>query len=266
MGSCTTSACDRGLAVKCQVVDHCNLNCAWCDHLAPLKDPWCAGVDQVYTDLRTLTVKWPVREVVVYGGEPLLHPRLSAVVTAARLACPQAELCVETNGLLVPTALADPGFTAVLRRTGAQLRITEYPCTQGLVDRVNVAHPGLAHHAPRLPEESPRVKHMFRIGLHDRPLDDPTAKRMACYCKAREHDALCLRAGVVYPCPLAMCAPPHLPPAPDVGLRVADASPDDLHRLARCATPLCAWCAEPVYGQPWRPSTARVDEWRVRPC
>ena len=248
-----------GLAVKYQVVDHCNLNCAWCDHLAPVKATWAVDVQRFTDDLRRLNALWPVRDLTIYGGEPLLHPRLPALVLAARLACPQASLCVETNGLLLRGAVPQR-LAAALVHTGALLEVTEYPATVGPVDQVNRVHPGLAFHTPRLPGEGDGVKRLFRVGVHRAPMDDPVAKRTGCYVKANERTALCVRAGVAYPCPLAMCAPGHTP-APDVGVRIADVSPGDLRRLAEAPTPLCAWCTRPVYGQPWRRSSGTVDEW-----
>ena len=109
------------------IVDHCNLNCKGCY-------PFCTvgqkagfrSLDRFLRDLRRFKemvdhIAW----IKIYGGEPLLHPQLKEFVSAVKEAYPYAEICLMTNGILVPSL--DEETLAVLRDADVKVDITCYP-------------------------------------------------------------------------------------------------------------------------------------------
>jgi len=72
------------LVIEPAVVDHCNLNCAYCDHLTPLATKGFYDVKQFEKDFKYLSKVLNLNEILsrykivfqIVGGEPFLHPQL----------------------------------------------------------------------------------------------------------------------------------------------------------------------------------------------
>ena len=252
-----------------QIVDHCDLNCAGCDHGAPLATPWCVTPTQLQTDLTVLANTVRVDDVVLYGGEPLLHSQLPLLMTTVLQVCPHTALFIRTNGVKLKQWLANTAFTTALRVTSARLQVTEYPCTAGLIEQVNAQYPCLAEPSSRMCEETQTATKdkMYRLALHT-PGDtwrSAAAQRKRCYCLCREVNSIRVRAGKAYPCPVTMCTSiafnQFLPDAPDVGIPVATATAEQLQTLCTSPSAMCAWCADVEYNVPWAVSKRAASEW-----
>jgi organic radical activating enzyme len=81
----------------------CNLTCRSCTHASPVLRPKdIADPDATYRDLTRLARCYRSREVVLLGGEPLLHPDLVALAEAVRASGITNSVGVHTNGVLLP--------------------------------------------------------------------------------------------------------------------------------------------------------------------
>lgn len=92
------------LAFEVHLVDHCNLNCAYCDHFAPFAKPNYYDVGQYEKDLKRLyeLFKNDIVEIKIQGGEPLLHPSLISIFKITRKYYPYLNnVKIVTNGLLL---------------------------------------------------------------------------------------------------------------------------------------------------------------------
>lgn len=108
------------------VVDHCNLNCAGCDHFCPLiKEPVFADLDIFAKDIRELSKKLNIRIIRIMGGEPLLNPQINDFIRITREAFPYSDIRVATNGLLLPTMKED--FWNVMRNYKIKIDLSKYP-------------------------------------------------------------------------------------------------------------------------------------------
>lgn len=87
--------------IEYHVTNHCNLNCKGCAHFAPLAKPWFADINKFKHDLQILADKVIVDELILFGGEPLLHPDIQDFFVVARNILPEAKINVLTNGLLL---------------------------------------------------------------------------------------------------------------------------------------------------------------------
>lgn len=111
-----------------EVVRHCNLSCRGCNHFAPRGRSRFVDPDELARDLGLAARYVRARDLRISGGEPLLHPRLTEVVEAARASEISDTITVLTNGLLLDR-MPDEVWHAV-----DQVRVSLYPASDGRVD------------------------------------------------------------------------------------------------------------------------------------
>ena len=107
------------------IVDHCNLDCKGCGVLAPLAEKWFYDVAQIERDLLELAKKVQFAQIVLIGGETLLHPKLTELVQIVKRIYPKASVVITTNGILLPKMSDD--FWKVCRQYKVLLFLTVYP-------------------------------------------------------------------------------------------------------------------------------------------
>ena len=105
---CTTHE-GRCPSLNVNVVDGCNIACAHCSAAAPIVPHVVpASVKQLVAAFKRVATlcgeDHAPLELNMFGGEPLLHPQLSAIIMAARMTFPHAKLAVATNGLMLADA------------------------------------------------------------------------------------------------------------------------------------------------------------------
>ena len=88
-------------AIEVNVVEHCNLACANCDHSAAFMPRYEVAPKDCARVLTTLSSALHAHELRIIGGEPLLHPRLAGVARACRSSGVADFLVLWTNGLLL---------------------------------------------------------------------------------------------------------------------------------------------------------------------
>jgi len=77
-----------------------------------------------------------VNEVQLLGGEPLLHPQITAFINVVRKYFPQDPIKIVTNGLLLLKQQDD--FWDSCRKNNIQITVTKYP--------VNIDHDAIERH------------------------------------------------------------------------------------------------------------------------
>lgn len=91
----------RRNSIEYNVVEHCNLRCAGCDHASPQLPRRFADLDSFRRDFAALASVFHARELRLIGGEPLLHPRLLDFLEAGRELNIADRLMLVTNGVLL---------------------------------------------------------------------------------------------------------------------------------------------------------------------
>ena len=92
----------RTQGVEIAAADHCNLRCAGCSHMSPFLGQRLAIEDELSRDLGRLATVMSANEIRVVGGEPLLNPRIVAILQAVRASGIAHRVVLATNGLLLP--------------------------------------------------------------------------------------------------------------------------------------------------------------------
>ena len=109
------------------LAEHCNLNCAGCNHFSPLAEPEFADPAALDKDFARLAELFGGRisHVNLMGGEPLLHPDVGACLRITRRHFPQSAINVVTNGLLVSGR--EEGFWQACRENKIAILVSRYP-------------------------------------------------------------------------------------------------------------------------------------------
>ncbi len=99
---------DRGLEtgtfIDVLLVDHCNLQCAGCDHFSYMSEPWFIDLKSLKEQLEIIKENIPWLEAVsLWGGEPLLHPDIIEICKITRNIFPKQQITIGSNGILIQT-------------------------------------------------------------------------------------------------------------------------------------------------------------------
>ena len=95
-----------GYEIEFQIVNHCNLNCAGCNHYTAYAEEWYMSLDDFTEQLKLLT-KIKIRRIMILGGEPTLHPQLLDFCKIARKYFPKAYIDILSNGVNVSNMIND---------------------------------------------------------------------------------------------------------------------------------------------------------------
>lgn len=109
------------------IINYCNLNCAYCDNFSPLAiNKHEISVDLFEKTVNRLVQLFPeIPYLSIGGGEPLLHTRLLDICRILRKYYPYALISLLTNGLLLQSMNHD--FYEKLKLFDIQIDIAEYP-------------------------------------------------------------------------------------------------------------------------------------------
>ena len=120
--------------IEFPIVYHCNLNCAYCDHFAPLAPEYFMPLEVFKKDILKLKelTNGKIDEILLLGGEPLLHPDIEKFLEIARENFPDAFLKILTNGLLLKCK--DEDFWNEIARSKTEIRITNYVLYNKVID------------------------------------------------------------------------------------------------------------------------------------
>ena len=113
--------------IKIQIVDHCNLNCAGCDHFSPLAEEWYEDIENFKNDIKRITkiTNGNIKEIILYGGEPLLHKKLIDFIKVIRIHMNLVEIKVATNGILLESFIKQ--HIDLILKYNVSFQITKYP-------------------------------------------------------------------------------------------------------------------------------------------
>jgi molybdenum cofactor biosynthesis enzyme MoaA len=109
------------------VAEHCNLNCKGCEHfstLAPKKYLDAEIFERDCRRLSELTGGW-IDQIAVLGGEPLLHPQITSILSIARNCFPTGKILILTNGTLL--SVQNGSFWESCNKNHLHIEISSYP-------------------------------------------------------------------------------------------------------------------------------------------
>jgi len=106
----------EGIIIEMHIVDHCNLNCCSCNHFCPIATPKYIEVEDFRNQLIALNENVPnIKDFIIIGGEPTLHPKLLEICIIARQILRKAEIRVLTNGVNLENVIEKKDYYKSLR-------------------------------------------------------------------------------------------------------------------------------------------------------
>jgi len=117
----------KRLRFNIPITDHCNLNCKCCNVFSPIAEKTFLDVETASLDLHKLSeiTNGEVDDIILQGGEPLLHPKLIEIMNAVRKNFPSGEIIIITNGILLNKQPDE--FWNACKKNRINIRITHYP-------------------------------------------------------------------------------------------------------------------------------------------
>jgi hypothetical protein len=125
-----------GGVMQIHLVEHCNLNCANCDHFSSLAQPEFLDLETFTKDLQRLAElagREGIPGIHLCGGEPLLHKEVCSFMKIARKNFPNSEISLLTNGILLSSM--DDEFWQTCKKENIVVSISAYPIN---IDRAKI--------------------------------------------------------------------------------------------------------------------------------
>lgn len=258
------------LTVEVQLAEHCNLNCAYCDHCSCIAQPEFLEVESFASDMARLSGLFDgeMQFIKLMGGEPLLHPQIAEFMRIARQAFPIGHILVVTNGVLLPKQPED--FWLACKEYDVWITPTEYPCnidydtSQALAEKYGVRFMFYGQYCGGNHMEKTMNKQLFDI-------DGLQAPRQSFILCNSANDCLFLQKGRMYTCPVCPTSR-HFSRQFGVELRISNKDFIDIYEaksgqeileFLSKPIPFCRYCDKrnAVTGLKWKQTEKSISEW-----
>lgn len=253
-------------------VEHCNLNCAGCSHYSSLASE--EYVDEVV--LRESLQKLSKFEhwfgaVQLLGGEPLLNPRLPAIIRMTREYFKTVQINLLTNGILLtrPDRITEE-FWSACRECDIVVRVTKYPVKQIDYDAIEAV---CRRNNVKYEEFSDKSRekngwtffHLYENGSKYLAYKIKWLKLDKC----DSHNCFQLVGNKIFPCSHSAYVR-HLNKAFGTNFKHVEGDyievdklhePGQLRRMMLYAMPFCKYCGDGYFPAEWRVTKREPEEW-----
>lgn len=249
------------------ICDHCNLNCAGCDHFSPIADEKFYDVEEIVKQMTKLReiIGSSILAISVMGGEPLLHPKLLDILSEIRMLFPDTRLCIYTNGILL--LKRDSAFWNTLKKLTVELVVTKYPIKFNYDEISTVAASASVNLEFSNGANIEKTMGHFPLDLSGRM--NPKDSFMNCY--HANGKCVMLQNGKLYTCTIAPCIPifnkrygVNIPLTEDDGIDIfSGLDKQELFRRLSEPMPVCRFCdvRNRTFDHEWKQSTGDISEW-----
>lgn len=253
------------------LVDHCNLNCKSCSHFSCLARPGDYILDpkdfeiQMYR-LSKLT-KRKIKILELYGGEPLLHPNVPAIMKIARRYFPKSYIRIITNGLLLNHQTED--FWKTAHKNKIVIAPTKYPIK---IDWESIEKTAFKH---KVEINYFGGTNFYQKTLYHKPMDLTGSQNPSySYINCRHTSCITLYQGKLYHCPI--CAyikyfnrefkqKLKVLPVDYIDIFDKNITSEDIFTFCYRPVPFCRYCISnaTTYGHPWEQTKKDIKEWTL---
>ncbi len=255
------------LNFEVHITDHCNLNCKGCYHFSPLSEENFLSVEEYERDLEQLSrlCREKISHITLLGGEPLLHPQVTAFFLATRKYFKNCEVGLLTNGVLLKRMGEDFWESCVENKIS--VNCTKYPVNvdYDLLEKIaNTYKLHIEYHNDTGAGEKMLIKYPFDL-QGAQPIE---WNYMHC---TRSNKCITLKHGRLFTCPMAAHA--HLAKDYfDLDMELSDQDSIDIYKAKSfeeitkflvTPIPFCRYCNLKVKPeqQEWGVSTKSFKEW-----
>lgn len=258
------------LRFEVNITKHCNLNCKGCDHFAPLgvaSD--CMDFAEFRRDMERVAMLFgeKANEIHILGGEPLLHPEAISFLRTAREFFPQAKICLDTNGTLLPKMGA--AFWGGCRELRVVIEPTVYPVPIDYEELERMAYRyGVEYHY--LQTNKPGGHHtLWKCPLDLAGSQSPQESFLHC---TNANRCITLERGRLYTCSIAsnmylfnrFFQKDYIAFSEQDGIDIYKAqSAEEIFAYLARPMPVCRYCdtRNRTFDHPWEVSKREITEW-----
>jgi len=253
------------LRFEVNLAEHCNLNCVCCDHFSPVAEKKFLDSEQYERDLIRLAELFPdkVANVLLVGGEPLLHPGLTEIIALTRRHLPGSRVGLVTNGLLLPKM--DLAFWEAARDNRLAITVTNYPIK---IDHERIRELTAQYGIVTDYSWGGKLKTMNKMVLDPEGSGEKGYNFKKCH---RSNGCIMLQEGRLYTCTVAPTIGhfnryfgQNIPLTDEDGIDIYKAeSGQEILEFLRHPIPFCRYCdlRTRIKGLPWRQSGREITEW-----
>ncbi len=174
---------------------HCNLNCASCDHFAPIAPKYFLPIEIFQKDIKQIKkiTKGQVKTIGLLGGEPLLNKDIEKYINIARNYFKKSKIILETNGILLNQM--NDSFWKTCAKNKAIVQFTYYPLYKKFFDPKLSFKKAEMHNVTLIPSGS---RYCFNLACLNKNKNQNLEKTyINCDCKSY---CSILNNGILYPC------------------------------------------------------------------
>lgn len=256
----------KGYDIDYHIAESCNLNCAGCLHFSSIAAEEYIEIGKLQNQIKILnnTFGSRLRCLKLLGGEPLLHPEINEVLTAARGACgDKVKILLLTNGILL--SQMDQTFWNACRDNKIVIGISQYP--------IKIKYDMLEELARQKCVEFETFAYrddFWKWKISDKKLSTLRKWRNFFYCSLA-NKCHTYRDGRLYTCCIAAHIHHFEKKFGFSGLYDVDGnsvsitdSENKIGRFLARPVPMCQYCLieKKLSFQKWRHSKGEIDEWK----
>lgn len=251
--------------LEVKVVEQCNYSCVGCGSFSNLAAKEEYGYDEMRKDLTRMAEIFPrIRELRLYGGEPLLASNLLDYVKIARECLPDSRIVIITNGTLLHKK--DEDFYATLKQYNTGILVSYYKINHEIIDQGMEKARQLGVAIGR------SVIKYFYVKLK-RELQAGDIQTRFSTCHAMCKGAVYLDHGLLFACPYApnfrhydkAFGSTYANPEDGYNIHQEGATPAAIVKKMRTALSVCAYCDDNLRYVHWQQGKAEEPDWLYEP-
>ena len=248
-------------SISVHLTEHCNLNCAYCDHNCPVAEQGFSDIDQFEYDFIILSklTNGQVEQIKLLGGEPLLNPDIIHYMQIVRQYIPISFIRIITNGILLTKM--GKSFWQACKDNNIAIGISQYPIKIDFDEIYEIA----TNHSVEVYLEGREQNFFYNLKYDLSGSQDIYQSYEGCDTK----NCTFLKDGKLYLCPQIYCSK-YLEKYFGVNFSI---SKDDFLVLDKFnnvneildfishPSPFCRYCVIPKQEVKWKISERKRQEW-----
>ena len=258
------------------LVDHCNYNCAYCNHWSNIAPKHFYDYDQLMKDLERISFLYGKEcGIKLMGGEPTLHPKLKDILeNTSNLFMSSVQIL--TNGLALISAIKKKDFSLfeTFKKNNITVEITEYPYLNydelkevlknyGIFTRYSVQY-----------GQKDNIRHDMQI--HGVNINGTPNWKNRHLCCGNSNTTINMKEGKIFACPFKTCLDifikyygleDKMQITKEDYIDIYEVkSKEEIAKFLCTGTPACKYCTGDTTNfspesHPWRRTTKSITEW-----
>lgn len=258
------------------LVDHCNYNCAYCNHWSNIAPKHFYDYDQLMKDLERISFLYERDcSVKLMGGEPTIHPRLKDILENTPKLF-KSPVQILTNGLVLISNIKKKDFSLfeIFKKYNITVEITAYPYINydELIEVLKKYNIFTRYSVQYGQKDS--IRHDMQV--HGVNIDGVADWKNRHLCCGNSNTTINLKEGKIFACPFKACLnifikyfglEDKMQVTNEDYIDIYEAkSKEEIAKFLCTGTPACKYCTGDTINfspesHPWRKTTKSITEW-----